>query len=93
MKTRFFLILLFSVLCVSCSWTTQQVSSSTDTMSYLSEKNLVYWDLNNTSIYNTNKDNIAYYLNNTTWFINWDQVSRIKFIEESLTLYKNKQGE
>jgi hypothetical protein len=93
MKTRFFLIFLFSILCVSCNWTTQQVATSTDTMAYLSEKNRVYWELNNSTIYATHKNDIEFYLQNTNWFKVWNNELRRQYIEESINLYLNKKGE
>lgn len=80
------------MLFTACSFTDDAslVTSNTDTMAYLAEKNRVYWIINeNPNIL----QNIIY--SEVDWFSEWKDKpeQRRKLIDETIRLYQNKKGE
>lgn len=80
------------LLSAACSFTNDSslVTSNTDTMSYLAEKDRVYWIINeNPNIL----QNIIY--SEVDWFLAWKDKpeQRRKLIDETIRLYQNKKGE
>lgn len=89
-KTTFIvLVTLLVFTCASCNLDTNN-TTPTDTMAYLSEKNRVYWEINE------NPDlikNIVY--SEVDWFSAWknDPDQRKRLIDETIRLYQNKKGD
>ena len=100
MKFRFFYainVCIIALALTSCFKTTSNVTSNVqlDTVAYLSEKNRVYWEINNDKSDLIDKD-IDFIMLNTDWFKAWgdaDKAKREQYIKETIELYKNKKGE
>lgn len=85
-------LLICCLLFTACSFTNDSpiVTSNTDTMAYLAEKDRVYWLINeNPNII----QNIIY--SEVDWFSAWKDKpeQRRKLIDETIRLYQNKKGE